>query len=231
MAEASRKLETAVDKEGVREILIEQYTLYEVKHHPSTDIEEGQARTVPPRAHTLVDIYKCFHQGEFGPGHLIDNPTRSKEGIARDLARAEPTGDEPIMEKVAPDGSVFRINLRPYRRLFKGDDVKAVDQMVQVFFESAAIHSGSPERFRAIMNEFRRLNNRGELTVGGLTFMFQHRMVESFFNELDAFIRRMGTIPAFSHSKSYRYFNDPRYRVAYVDVLKQSPLAHLLQQL
>jgi hypothetical protein len=55
-------------------------------------------------------------------------------------------------------------------------------------------------------------------------------MVEAFFNEMDAFIRRMGTIPAFSHSKSYRYFNDPRYRVVYVDVLKQSPLAYLLQQ-
>ena len=231
VAEASRKTEINVDKEGVREILLEQYSLYEIKHHKSDDFQEGTARTVAPRAHTLVDIYKCFHQGEFGPGHLIDNPTRSKEGIAKDLTRTQPgEEDEPILEKVAPDGSVLRINLRPYRKLFKGEDVKAVDQMAQVFFESAAARSGRPERFRAIMNEFRRLNNRGQLTVGGLTFMFPPGMVEQFFNELDQFVRRMGTIPAFSHSKTYRYFNDPRYRVAYLDVLKKSPLAFLLEQ-
>ena len=159
------------------------------------------------------------------------NTTRSKEGIAKDLTRTQPgEEDEPILEKVAPDGSVLRINLRPYRKLFKGEDVKAVDQMAQVFFESAAARSGRPERFRAIMNEFRRLNNRGQLTVGGLTFMFPPGMVEQFFNELDQFVRRMGTIPAFSHSKTYRYFNDPRYRVAYLDVLKKSPLAFLLEQ-
>lgn len=218
------------DREGLREVLIQQYFLHEVQHHPSTPSQESQPLTVVPRAHMLVDIYKCLHQGEFGVEHNIRNPKKAKEELAHELARTKPTSGEPVLEKVAADGSKFRVNLRPYLEVLKGDDSKACDLLIQVCFESAKMEEGSAERFIAALRRFRALNNKGELGVGGMILMFPKWMVENFLIELDTLSRHLGTIPVFSHSSVYRYYNSPSYRVVSLAVLRDSPLAFLLQQ-
>jgi len=175
MEDSSRKFENALGREGLREVLIQQYLLHEVKHHPPVESRGGQPVEVIPRAHTLVDIYKCLHQGEFGVGHIMDNPAAAREGLARELFRAESGAPEPIFEKIAPDGSVLRINLRPYREIFGGDEVKGCDLLLQVCLDSAGIEKGNTQVFLATLAEFRDLNKKGELAVEGMTFKFPPR--------------------------------------------------------
>lgn len=220
----------SVNKEGIREIIIQQYLLHEVEHHPPSTSQVTQPTKVVPRAHTLMDIYKCLHQGEFGLGHSIDNPANFKDRLARELSRARPTATEPTLENVAPDGSVLRLNLRPYRNLFKDNEIKAHNLLLQVCFDSARIEKGDREQFFATLAEFREMNNKGEFNVGGMIYVFPQGMVDHFLREIMDLKRRLGSIPVLSHSQVYRQFNAPTYRVVDLVVLKDSPLASILQQ-
>lgn len=222
--------EVSMDKEGLREVIIQQYLLHEVEQYSPSTSQKTQPTKVIPRAHTLVDIYKCLHQGEFGLGHSIDNPVNFRDQLVRELSRAKPVATEPILENVAPDGSVLRLNLRPYRNLFKYDEIKACDLLLQVCLDSAKIERGDRERFFATLSEFREMNNRGELAVGGMIYVFPHGMVDYFLREIMDLTRCLGTIPVLSHSPVYRQFNVPAYRVVDRVVLKRSPLASILQQ-
>ena len=220
----------SVNKEGIREIIIQQYLLHEFEHHPPSTSQETKPKKVIPRAHTLMDIYKCLHQGEFGLGHSIDNPANFKDQLAREFSRAKPTATEPTLENIAPDGSVLRLNLRPYKNLFKDDEIKACSFLLQVCLDSAKIENGDRKRFFATLAEFKQMNNRGELEVGGIIYVFPHGMVDHFLREIMYLTRRLGTIPVLSHSPVYRQFNAPTYRVVDRVVLKGSPLASILQQ-
>jgi hypothetical protein len=220
----------SVDRKGLREVIIQQYLLHEIEHHYPSMSQGTQPTKVVPRAHTLVDIYKCLHQGEFGLGHSIDNPANFENQLAREFSRAKPTATEPILENIAPDGSVLRLNLRPYRNLFKDNEIKARNLLQQVCLDSARIEKGDRERFFATLAAFREMNNMGEFNVGGMIYFFPQRMVDHFLREIMDLTRRLGNVPVLSHSPVYRQFNDPTYRVVDRVVLKGSPLTSILRQ-
>ena len=220
----------SVNKEGIREIIIQQYLLHEFEHHPPSTSQETKPKKVIPRAHTLMDIYKCLHQGEFGLGHSIDNPANFKDQLAHEFSRAKPTATEPTLENVAPDGSVLRLNLRPYRNLFKDNEIKARNLLQQVCFDSARIEKGDRERFFATLAAFREMNNMGEFNVGGMIYVFPQGMVDHFLREIMDLTRRLGSVPVLCHSPVYRQFNAPTYRVVDRVVLKGSPLSSILRQ-
>jgi hypothetical protein len=63
-----------------------------------------------------TDFYKLLYQGEFGVGHILGEGARKRlqeEAISIDLADHP---DEPLVEAVSEDGSMVRVNLRPYLR-------------------------------------------------------------------------------------------------------------------
>jgi hypothetical protein len=181
-----------------------------------------------PRVHTLADIYKFLHQGEFGVGHLISSAEMFREILSRELQRAgEPTA-EPLFEEVTPDGSVRRLNIRPYGMLFTPEIEKAREMLVEVCLESSRLGRGDIERFLAVLDIFEGLNNQGELSGGGLTFIFPPALVADFLFQVRDFRSQHGSIPVLSHSSVYRRLNRPSYRVVDLAVLSQSPLAFLL---
>ena len=52
----------------------------------------------------------------------------------------------------------------------------------------------------------------------------------AFFSDVQRFVKSNEEIPMLGHSETYRRLNDPSYMVADLAVLKESPLAFLLEQ-
>lgn len=217
-------------RDNLRDLLVQQYLLHEVDHHPFSVTQNGGATPAKPLAHDLIDIYKCLHQGEFGVAHTIDDPDRFRDRLYHELLGIGPASDEPVLENVAIDGAILRVNLRPYGALFVNDMEKACDLLAGACLESAGIPKGNSNRFLTVLYGFRNLNNAGELVVGNATYKFPPEMVGRFLKEVRDLARRLGEIPVFSHSPAYRRLNSPSYRVVDRSAIQQSALAFILNR-
>ncbi len=212
----------------VKEILIQQFLLHEVGHHPSPVGEQREA-TTEPRAHTLADIYKCLHQGEFGVGHLIDDPDRFRDRLYHEYHQSPENTKEPVLENVSLDGTIMRINLGPYQAFFRDDPDRACRLLAEVCLQSATLKRGRAERLIGLLNEFIALNRAGQLIVGPFVYVFPVDLAERFLIKVKQLARQFGEMPVFSHSSNYRRLNSPAYRVVDVSVINQSPLAFLFE--
>lgn len=215
---------------GLRELVCSQYSLHEVAHQrPDTPARSAESPIVP-LAHTPADVYKLLHQGEFGVGHIIGDVDYFSGNLARELMRANPDAQDPLLEQVSVDGAVFRVNLGPYRRLFLGDESNAHGLLLQVCLASASGPRGNESSFIATLSNFRELNNNYQLAVGEDIFAFPPHMLANFFQEVSAFVERFGTVPVLSHSPAYKRLNAPSYRVADFESLENSALAFLVKE-
>jgi hypothetical protein len=218
------------DSDNLRKLLIDQFLLHEVQHHEAYALQGDQAIQREPRAHSLVDVYKCLHQGEFGVGHMIDDPNRFQNRLLQDMSELEPKSDEPMLESVSIDSAVMRLNLRPYRAFYADDMENAGQILTHVCLQSAAMAKGDTEHFFSVLKAFQGLNHAGELRVGNIVYRFSTELVAYFLQEIRNFAHRMGDIPVLSHSPNYRQLNAPSYRVVDVSVLRQSALASLFEK-
>ena len=228
--EADYKTDGIRLRDNLRALLIQQYLLHEVDHRPVSVTRKGGAIAAKPRAHDLIDIYKCLHQGEFGVAHTVDDPDRFRDRLYHELVGIGPASDEPVLENVAIDGAIMRVNLRPYGALFVDDMDKACDLLAEACLESAGIPKGDSERFLTALHGFRDLNNSKDLVVGKVVYAFPSEMVDRFLMEVGELARRLGEIPVFSHSPTYRRLNLPSYRVVDLSVIQRSALAFILNR-
>lgn len=219
-----------IDLDNLRKLLIDQYLLHEVQHHEACTLQGDEVVQREPRAHSLVDIYKCLHQGEFGVGHMIDDPNRFQKRLLQEMLGLEPTLDEPILENVSIDNTMMRLNLRPYSTLYADDIENACHILAEVCVQSTEIVKKDTEHFYSLLNGFRDLNQAGELRISNTVYIFSTELVEYFLQEIWKFAHRMGEIPVLSHSPSYRQLNAPSYRVVDVSVIRQSVLAFLFEK-
>ena len=212
-------------------MLIQQFMLHEVQHHNLSGGKPYSPARLTPVAHSLIDIYKCLHQGEFGVGHTIDHPEGFKQRLHQEIMgdTVEDHVGEPAVESVAADGSMLRVNLRSLRRAYGDDVTGAVDGLAGVCIESARVSQGSSVRFLETLDLFRTINQGGEIALAGNVFSFPHARVETFLSEVRELARRIGQIPVFSHSENYKKLNRPSYRVVERSALQASPLAALLR--
>lgn len=213
----------------VRKAIVRQYKLHEVPHHSGHADPKTSGRPVVPIAHTPADIYKSLHQGVFGVGHIIGDPTVFGNNLAKDLLQADPVADEPILEDVSLDGTVFRVNLRPYRHRFRNDENAACARLLKACLDSAEIVKGSGEHFLATLARFRDLNRAGSFVVDSMVLAFTSEGLDGFLMEVADFVQRYNAVPVLSHSAEYKRFNSPSYRVVDLETLKNSDLACLLE--
>jgi hypothetical protein len=218
------------DLDNIKELLVNQYLLHEIQHHSSHMPLDDEPTPKEPRAHSLVDIYKCLHQGEFGVGHLIDTPDRFRNRLIQEVLRTQPTSHEPVLENVSINDTVMRLNLKPFKAIFDNDIENAAHILADVCIESSKIATGKAEHFFSLLNGFRDLNQANELQVGKTIYTFPTEMVDHFLKEVKMLAHRIGEIPVFSHSSIYRKLNEPSYRVVDVSVIEQSKLAFLFEQ-
>jgi len=214
----------------LKALLVDQYLLHEVDHHAALVAIDGAPVITEPRAHQLVDIYKCLHQGEFGVGHMIDEPQGFHDRLLRDFLTGSPQADAPVLEKVSADGTSLRLNLRPFRAWWDDNPSQACALLTDACVRSAAIRRGDSERFLACLNTFSALNRDSVLAVGPLVFRFQPSAVDQFLTGVRRLARQLGQLPVFGHSSTYNRFNRPSYRVVESAVIDQSPLASLIER-
>lgn len=216
----------------LRQMLIQQYMLHEVQHH---DLHAGHPDGQTPRipvAHDLIDIYKCLHQGEFGVGHTIDHPEGFRQRLYQELTRDAAAGavSEPAVENISADGRMLRINLRAVRHLCGDDANRVADELTRVCVQSAQVTQGSNVHFFETLDQFKMLNQSGEIALAGHVFAFPSAMVNTFLSEVRELMRRIRQVPVLSHSESYRRLNRPSYRVVTRPELEASPLAGILEK-
>ncbi len=63
-----------------------------------------------------TDFYKLLFQGVFGVGHIPGGGARKRLEEEAESLDIDDHPDEPLIERVSVDGSLVRVNLRPYLR-------------------------------------------------------------------------------------------------------------------
>ncbi|MBL7995464.1 hypothetical protein JNM05_08830 [bacterium] len=67
----------------------------------------------------IQDAYKLMYQGNLGIDHIMGDTAAAKEYLEYEISsiRESEFPDEPLIENISADGSIVRINLRPFERL------------------------------------------------------------------------------------------------------------------
>ena len=148
------------------------------------------------------DIYKLIYQGVYGVGHILTG--KAWDYLQEEVGRIpiEDYPDRPLTEPVSPDGSMVRINLRPFIRL-----TLSLDDLFTVMTASADVE-GDDERFIELWRVFVDLVETGEIEMG-------LEMVKEIQDSID----RRGIKPM-HHTEPYRQAYYPAYRVVRLDLFR-----------
>ncbi len=140
------------------------------------------------------DAYKLLYQGIFGVGHIMGPGAWDYlQNEAKTITLTDQPGD-PLMESVSLDGSVVRVNLRPYLR--EGYPLRPLMEAMR--------HSdieGNPAEFLESWDTYAELVWSGQLD-------FEHDEVDSITKAIDR-----AKPQAMHHTQQYRDAYYPAYRV------------------
>lgn len=151
-----------------------------------------------------TDVFKLLHQGVFGVGHILGEGARRRLKAEAASLSLEDHPEEPLMEAVSWDGSMVRVNLRPYLRR---------NLPLEGLFDAMEKTAGSlehPEEFLEAWTVFK------ELVVSGV---FEVDREE--FQILEDEVRNDETRPH-HHSEAYRNAYHPAYRVVRREALEKA---------
>jgi len=144
-----------------------------------------------------ADIYKLQYQGVLGPEHLIVSPEAFAARVRTEYGAVPPDEAETLWEPVRPDGTLGRVNLRPFKA--SGGDV---EQLIAACLETAGRTWGTPADLRAAWATFVELC-RSERWVA-----FPLAGVLALSGRLKA-----KGYPPVHHSAAYRQAYRPAYRL------------------
>ena len=141
------------------------------------------------------DVYKLIFQGIYGVGHIITG--NAEEYLMEEAGRIPLEGypGRPLIEPVSPDGSMVRVNLRPFLR-----KKLSLDGLFRVVMASADV-KGDEERFIELWDVFVCMVEAGEV-----------KMESDGIKEVQEVIDSKGIKPM-HHTEPYRQAYYPAYRV------------------
>lgn len=146
-----------------------------------------------------TDAVKLLYQNEFGGGHLIRDEDAALQYMRREYAATSRDPAKPLTEVIG--NGLVRVNLAalPENRL---------EELGQVFLQSAKIHQGSLESFLPKLTLLESLTKEG-------AFGFS-------MEELDTYLRTYAQAgyPMVSHSDTYRRLYHPAYRVVLEELFR-----------
>ena len=146
----------------------------------------------------MEDAYKWIYQAARGGEHAAPDREMAGDWLDKEWKTlTEPRENEPLWQPLCKDGSIGRLNLRPYKS--RGGDP---DDLVDAFVAGANGFKGTEIDFLATWNELgKSLKNR---SAGGL----DHKK----WKALDAEMKKQG-YPAVHHSEKYSDAFRPAYRI------------------
>jgi len=179
-----RKLPQATE-ERLRRILVDQIARY-----PQMEIQ---------------DLYKLLLQAVMGSEHAIRNFDAAHSWLKQELTNLREGPDEPTIDVISPDGTIVRVNLRPF--IQSGGDPSS---LLDAFVRTANEYRGTTERLWSYWSFAERLAEEGELP-------FERTDMRTFFK-----LVQEDDFPAVHHSTRYENAYHPAYRVIkqdYLDIL------------
>lgn len=139
----------------------------------------------------IQDAYKWLYQATMGAEHAIRDPAGPKRILDQEWASLGPVrGGEPLLERLLPDGSLVRVNLRPYKARSGSKE-----ELLEAFLRSARATKPNLPRFRKAWDAYRK-----EHAAGRSGREFDQRMSSSGY-------------PSVHHSAAYARAYAPAYRV------------------
>jgi len=146
------------------------------------------------------DVYKLLYQSVLGPEHLIAS---SEAFLIYLQSEWETMGDAPVedslLERIRPDGELFRVNLRPYRNLGG-----RAENLAQACLGTAAEFSSpqpARERIQPLWEAFLRQPGASCPSLAG-----------DDVQDFSAWLK-VNAYPAVHHSTAYREIYRPAYRL------------------
>ncbi len=148
------------------------------------------------------DVYKLIFQGVYGVAHIITG--RAREYLREEAGRIslEDYPDRPLIEPISPDGSMVRVNLRPFLRMNL-----SLDGLFRVMTASADVE-GDDERFIKLWRVFVGLVETGEITM-------ELEGIRGIQESID-----MKGIKPMHHTEPYRQAYYPAYRVVRLNLFR-----------
>lgn len=147
------------------------------------------------------DVYKLLYQGVRGPEHLISSPQAFREYLAAEWQALKPGGDDSLREPIRPDGSLLRLNLRPFKAAGG-----SLEGLTAACLETACRPWGTQDELQQAWTcfvDFCKAGSWPSLTLQEL---------ETFTSLL-----RENNFPPVHHSERYRELYQPAYRLLAVD--------------
>jgi hypothetical protein len=142
-----------------------------------------------------TDGYKLLFQGIFGVGHIIDEGAQLRLKEEAEAINKSDYPNEPLFESVSADGSIIRVNLRPFMRCGL-----SISKLYNAMVESMDIQ-GSSEEFLFAWSILNELASSGMINVDA-----------EEINCINEELREKGPKPH-HHSVPYRNAYYPAYRV------------------
>ncbi|MGD2058878.1 MAG: hypothetical protein PVI04_09105 [Anaerolineales bacterium] len=146
----------------------------------------------------VEDLYKLIYQAAMGCEHALSDVGYAKSILEQELGELQPSAAEPLIESISPNGSIVRVNLRPYLQSDR-DPL----ELFEAFLQTAREYQGNLDALRQYIRVALKLNHAGTLPYD------EQRLIQ-FFNELE-----QAGFPAVHHSRQYREAYSPAYRVIY----------------
>lgn len=151
----------------------------------------------------IADAYKHLFQVTMGGEHAAPDRAVAIEFLEKEwIAIGDVATDENLWEPLCPDGSIGRVNLRPFKR---GGGRQA--DLVDAFLVSSRAFDPDKDKFLTAWTEL------GDRLKKGKIGKLDHAAWRNF----DAKNKKQN-YPAVSHSDEYRKANRPAYRVLTLDV-------------
>ena len=146
----------------------------------------------------IEDAYKWLFQAANGGEHAVPDEDSARAWLEREWSSLGPSiRGEPLVVPLLPEGTIVRLNLRPYR-----DKGGAAGDLLDAFLRSARAFEPDPGLFRESWSAFgERIRSQPLGPLNGLEWQ-----------KLDAEMRAKG-YPAIHHSRPYASARRPAYRV------------------
>jgi hypothetical protein len=146
----------------------------------------------------IEDAYKWLYQATRGGEHMVPSRDAAADWLEKEWQSVGPAKkEEPLWEPLCPDGSIGRLNIRPFKA--RGG---TTGDLVDAFLASSKAFRSEPERFLAVWNRL------GSKLKGRRQGNFRHSEWVRLDTEMKA-----RNYPAVHHSKYFAAARHPAYRV------------------
>lgn len=153
----------------------------------------------------VQDVYKLLYQRHMGAGHLITDTAKARQYLLKEMEAVATQPNRPeenLVERIAEDSSVVRINLYPFIKI-NG----SADQLFTALLESVAQTTPNIKALRSDWEWFVRHS-------AGLGF--EPMVVDSFHSQVVSM-----NYPMIHHSDRYTMHYRPAYRILLYKIWKQ----------